>query len=327
MSYIDYTRDELIARIESLERLNQELLSELDRKVKLEYAWTGNLGRWYVDLKSSKIALSPLQLSSLGYDEGDLPENVSYRFILDTLHPDDLEHVMDTVQDHLIGETDMYEVEYRIQTKSGKYKFYYNRGKVTQFDADGKPEFISGIVFDVTERREVEARLRSKNERLAKLSFIDGLTNIYNHRTIVEKLRLEMEKACETGEPLSIALLDIDDFKWINDNKGHIYGDKVLIDVSETMLKLVKGLGIVGRYGGEEFIVVYKNTDQEAAFKITEHLRQTIESKVFIDGLKVTVSGGVKQYQGEEKKALIHEADKRLYQAKNNGKNRIVSHG
>ncbi|NLV81554.1 MAG: GGDEF domain-containing protein, partial [Synergistaceae bacterium] len=130
--------------------------------------------------------------------------------------------------------------------------------------------------------------------------------------------------ANRTNNPLSVAIFDIDDFKKVNDSKGHIYGDQVLIDVAANIKNSIRISDVAGRYGGEEFMVIFPNTDLETATKISERIRQAIESYSFVDGLKITISGGIKEYEREDMTELINLADKNLYKAKKNGKNQIV---
>ena len=324
MSYINLTKEQLLERIEELEILNREILKEKEQETRLEYAWTGNLGHWYWNRKTNTVTFNPLKVTALGYDKSEIPKHVNFQFFTDKLHPDDYQKIMNIMTDHLNGKTTVYEAEYRIRTKNGKYKWYYDRGKVTKHDDNGKPLFLSGIVFDITEKKETQLELEYKNKILAEMSTIDGLTKINNHRALAEYLKAEVSDANRTNNPLSVAIFDIDDFKKVNDSKGHIYGDQVLIDVAANIKNSIRISDVAGRYGGEEFMVIFPNTDLETATKISERIRQAIESYSFVDGLKITISGGIKEYEREDMTELINLADKNLYKAKKNGKNQIV---
>lgn len=325
LDYKDYSREQLINRIQELEVLNRELLNEKEQEVRLEYAWAGNLGSWYWNVKTNHVTFNPLKITALGYDKSEIPANVEYQFFTDKLHPEDYQKTMDAMIEHLSGKSDVYEVEYRIKTKDGKYKWYYDRGKITQYDKEGKPLFLAGIVFDITEDKETQIELEQKNWILYKMATIDALTKIGNHRTLNDHLKSAILEANKRKSPLSIAMLDIDDFKMVNDNYGHIYGDKVLEEIASIMKKNTRDSDLVGRYGGEEFMIIFTNSDGSTATIVAERIRKAIEDKIFIDGIRVTISGGVKQYQGEKLKEFIDNADKNLYKAKNNGKNQIVS--
>jgi len=240
LDYSDFSREQLLARIESLELLTQELLKEKEQDTMLEYAWSGNLGHWYWNVQTNEVTFNPLKVTTLGYDKNEIPENVDYQFFTDKLHPEDFNKAMDAMRDHLYGKADVYEVEYRIRAKDGKYKWYYDRGKITRYDDNNKPVFLAGIVFDITEKKEIQLELEQKNRILAEISSLDGLTKIGNHRMLIEHLKSEAADASRTGKPLSIAIFDIDDFKKVNDSKGHVYGDQVLVDVASIMKKLIR---------------------------------------------------------------------------------------
>lgn len=325
MDYSNFSREQLIDRVEELEALTRELLKEKEQEARLEYAWTGNLGHWYWNIKTNEVTFSPLKVTTLGYDKSEIPEKVTYQFFTNKLHPEDYAKIMDAMRNHLNGSANVYEVEYRIQTKDGKYKWYYDRGKITQYDKHGKPLMLAGIVFDITEKKETQLELEYKNRILAEMSSIDGLTKISNHRTLIAKLKVGVLEASRTNGPLSIALFDIDDFKQVNDSKGHVYGDQVLVDIAEIINKNIRDTDLAGRYGGEEFMVIFANADLVTASNIAERIRKAIENNLFCDGIAVTISGGVKQYMGENLTQFIHEADKNLYEAKKNGKNQIIS--
>lgn len=325
MDYTNFSREQLLDRIKSLEMLSNELLKEKEQEVRLEYAWTGNLGHWYWDIKTNEVTFNPLKVTTIGYDENEMPKNVTYQFFTDKLHPEDYQKTMDAMLNHLYGKSNVYEVEYRIQTKEGKYKWYYDRGKITQYDDNGKPLFLAGIVFDITESKETQMELEYKNIFLSKMSSIDGLTKICNHRTLIEHLKSEIAHSNRTKIPLSIAMFDIDDFKKVNDSKGHVYGDQVLVDVAAVINKNIRDRDLVGRYGGEEFMVVFTDANLVTASIIAERIRKAVEKHIFAEGITVTISGGVKQYEGENLTDFIHEADRFLYKAKHNGKNQIMS--
>mgnify|MGYP000898978544 FL=1 len=322
--YTEFSKEQLLDRIKSLEMLTQELLNEKEQETRLEYAWTGNLGHWYWNIKTNEVTFNPLKVTTLGYDKSEIPEHVNYQFFTDKLHPEDYQKVMDAMRDHLYGKADVYEVEYRIKAKDGTFKWYYDRGRITQYD-NGKPAFLAGIVFDITEKKETQLELEYKNRILSEISSIDGLTKIGNHRTLIEHLKAEIAEANRTSSPLSIAIFDIDDFKKVNDSKGHVYGDQVLVDVASIIKKSIRCTDFAGRYGGEEFMVIFPNTTLSVASRISERIRQAVEDYNFVNGLRITISGGVSQYNNEKITEFVHSADTKLYSAKRNGKNQIVS--
>jgi PAS domain S-box-containing protein len=154
--YARMTFEQLLECLESRDRLLDALKREKDEDEMLNFPWVGNLGQWFWDVKSNQVTFNPLKVLNLGYEKAEIPENCNYGFFTDKLHPDDYEPVMQNMRDHLSAKSDAYEVEYRIRTKSGLWKWYYDRGRVTRRADSGEPLFVAGIVFDITERKNLE---------------------------------------------------------------------------------------------------------------------------------------------------------------------------
>lgn len=156
-------------------------------------------------------------------------------------------------------------------------------------------------------------------------SVIDGLTRLYDHETSLKLLEKEVERAKRYHETLAVLLLDLDDFKMVNDQFGHQKGDNVLIQMADTVFECIRTMDIAGRYGGDEFIVILPETQQSAAEKSAERVRKAFEKR-FRKELKLTLSVGVACFpdDGVEAHRLIKRADTALYQAKGEGKNRVV---
>jgi diguanylate cyclase (GGDEF)-like protein len=172
------------------------------------------------------------------------------------------------------------------------------------------------------------ARLESANEVLGQLSITDGLTQLHNHRFFQDQLTREIKRIARSGESLAMLIIDIDDFKKLNDRFGHASGDEVLRRIARLLEENVRQSDLVVRYGGEEFVVLASNTDLQGAFVVGEKVRTVIAENSFIvdDSLRpvrVTVSIGIAQYAGDRKR-FFAEADEALYRAKAAGKNCVV---
>ena len=171
------------------------------------------------------------------------------------------------------------------------------------------------------------AKLEEKNRLLEVLADTDGLTGLYNHRYLINILSYNMNIAKRYSSPLSIIMFDIDHFKYVNDTYGHITGDKILKLVASTFSDYLRNVDIVGRYGGEEFLIILQNTNLKGCIKAAELLRKQIEKKVITErgnNITITISGGVCEYKiGYNLPSYISTADKLLYTAKKNGRNRI----
>lgn len=319
------TKEELLLKIQEQQMLIDELLEEKEAETKLDYPWIGNLGHWYWNIQSNDVIFNPLKVKALGYSLDELPEKVPYDFFTSKLHPDDYEAVMGKMMDHLKGLTPVYEVEYRIRTKDGQWVWFYDRGKVTKRSTEGAPLFASGIVFDVTKQKSREENLVDLTSALIELVDKDELTQIRNRRAIIRELKGRIISAAIQERPLIVSLIDIDNFKELNDNRGHVYGDYVLRETAKSLEYVLKNKGSVGRYGGEEFLVLLPDTSLEMAESILEDCRLSIEKNEFLKIESVTISIGYTAYKQGDHEDVLREADSFLYQAKENGKNQVVS--
>lgn len=312
-------------RIDELETLVAQLLAERETKDASDFAWSGNLGHWYWNCQTNLVNFNKLKALALGYEELEIPQRVGHEFFTEKLHPEDYEATMDAMRQLIQGNSPVYEVEYRIRTKDGNWKWFYDRGAITQRTQKGKPKLITGIVFDITQRKELEAKLQAQNKLLFELSMKDGLTKLYNHRTIFQMLEEAVASSLEDKSSISILMLDLDNFKRLNDDYGHQFGDEVLKQVAAAIRENLKEGDFAGRYGGEEFLVVFPGRTLAEAKKGAEDIRQAIQALTFSKNVIVTISGGVTQFAGTSVMMFIDKADRCMYKAKNSGKNKIVS--
>lgn len=172
--------------------------------------------------------------------------------------------------------------------------------------------------------------LEDANRRLRKLSITDGLTELFNHRHVHELLHEEFERSKRSGEPMSVAMLDLDKFKQVNDTYGHPTGDVILYETARILKDTAREIDMVGRYGGEEFIAILPQTDEDAAEQFAERVRRAVNEHLFRDEateVRMTLSAGVASFPGEgidDPDLLIKHADQALYEAKGAGRNRVV---
>ncbi len=176
-------------------------------------------------------------------------------------------------------------------------------------------------------RLHLEELVRERTHALQDLARRDSLTGISNRRHADEFITDQIEHARQTGAPLSIALLDIDHFKRINDRHLHATGDKVLQHLARVLTDNCRSTDLVGRYGGEEFLVCFPLLDLEGSRLASEKLRLLVEEQNWdsiTPGLKVTVSLGVALWKpGMRTEDLVNTADRKLYEAKSTGRNRV----
>lgn len=193
------------------------------------------------------------------------------------------------------------------------------------FDYIKKP--IDAI--EVVARVQSAVRFKRQQEKLKEMAMKDGLTGLYNHTCLIELFEEEYNKQVEEGKNISFAMIDIDFFKKLNDTYGHIVGDLVLEEISGVLKKSIRDCDIVGRYGGEEFSIVFTDGDADTILDLCEKVRKNIEEYKFSVGfkaIKVTISMGVciKSKEDNIKSSdMIIRADNALYRAKENGRNRV----
>lgn len=223
----------------------------------------------------------------------------------------------------------MVKIEYQFKRKDGTIFWTEISGRaIDQTDLD---KGVIWVMINITERKKIENELKNKNRLLIhanrvlkKKSIRDSLTNVYNHQFIVTALEKLLEHANRYNEALTILMVDIDHFKRVNDMYGHQAGDYIITTIVRIIKSSLRKADLIGRYGGEEFLIILPKTDMSSAVVVAERIRQNIENKKYkIPDLKITASIGLAEYHGEEISSLINHADECLYKAKRNGRNRI----
>lgn len=202
-------------------------------------------------------------------------------------------------------------------------RYYEFRTSVLKF----KNEVVGKVIFfrDVTLEKQMV-------EKLDQLASFDALSQVYNRRKLLEEADKEAIRAMRYYDHLSVLMIDIDHFKNVNDQYGHLAGDEVIYNVAQTIKNKIRSIDIVGRYGGEEFVAVLSNADRDNALKVAESIRQEIESSKIAYGddlISVTVSIGLAVVSATNQKAInmmavINLADQAMYMAKEKGRNQVV---
>jgi len=200
-----------------------------------------------------------------------------------------------------------------INRKRNGMIYYIDSTISPEFDEEGNKIGYIGFYKDITDKKIIE-----------KLAQTDHLTQLYNRQKLDEVIQTEFVSAEKYGSSLAILMLDIDRFKLVNDQYGHQVGDTVLIEFSKIILNEVRRSDFVGRFGGEEFLVVLPNTNLQNAIFLAEKLRKKVASFLFSTVGHKTVSIGVSAYKsGDHIQSLLKRADDALYLAKNSGRNLV----
>lgn len=186
-------------------------------------------------------------------------------------------------------------------------------------DVDSK-EVVWGIIEDIT----LEKAFEKEHEKVKYLSITDHLTGLYNRQKLEEVLKNEIDRVSRYHTIFSVILLDVDFFKDVNDTYGHCVGDDVLIAIVDILRHSCRKADSVGRWGGEEFMIICPETDPTDGTKLAEHIRSSIEKHSLPMVGQKTVSVGITGYQkSDDIKTIITRVDRALYQAKALGRNKV----
>ena len=216
---------------------------------------------------------------------------------------------------------------YRPITGSADF-MYQNTTFIPLLSASGEVTHLCVLVYDVTDTAMNKLSLEQLNEKLARISQIDGLTNLFNRSHWERCFQLEYKRWIRSEHTSCLVMLDIDHFKKVNDTYGHVVGDEVIRDLSDNVIKEVRETDITGRYGGEEFAILLVDTPVDNALIFAERLRKRIaDSVVEYKGHKSndTISVGVAEVTADMKtyESWIEAADNALYKSKENGRNQV----
>ncbi len=299
------------------------------------------LDLWENDLVEGKVTRKVTKVfEELGYRPGEGVDRVED--IYGIVHPDDVAQLKAAVVAHLAGKTPQYRCEFRLRARSGAWVWYANYGKIMDRDGTRQGRRFVGVTFRIDDRKRKEAELEQANalllernrqlaelnQTLQALATTDPLTGLANRRQLFEAGEREVQRAQRMGHALSLLIVDIDDFKLVNDTWGHAAGDQVICAVAATCARSVRGqVDLVGRIGGEEFAVLLPEVGMDDANTLAARLCRSVPASPVPLGstalLELTVSIGIATLTSEV--ASVHEllrrADQALYQAKGAGKN------
>ena len=228
-----------------------------------------------------------------------------------------------------LRERTSYEVEYRMRSRDGQTSWVSERGHV-YIDGDGQPQWLDGVIIDVTERKEAEEAIRN-------LAFVDTLTNLPNRRFLLDRLRQGLANSRRHGNHGALLFIDLDHFKSINDTYGHEAGDKLLCEVARRLRQSVREGDTVARLGGDEFVVMLEDLGAsgheacERGAAIGDKILAALNEPFDIDGDQhhTTPSIGVTCFGSADERAedLLRRADAAMYRAKAAGRNRMETNG
>ncbi len=282
------------------------------------------LGTWEWNIQTGETKFNERWAEMLGHTLSELSP-VSIKTWQNLAHPDDLKESDRLLQRHFEGITDFYECEVRMRHRNGSWVWVFDRGKLVERDDAGRPLMMYGTHTDITEQKTLE-------QRIHELAIRDPLTEIYNRRYIFERLDEIVAEYERVGRNFCISILDIDHFKAVNDTYGHQAGDFVLREFALTIGNSIRQYDLLGRYGGEEFIIVSPNVGSRETVKLIERIMVLVRQRALTfkgKEIRFTFSCGVADSselprQSFSIEALVSLADDRLYAAKEGGRDCCV---
>lgn len=318
--------------------LKKELYDLMKEKSDLfEFIQSGSLdGLWYWDLENPDHEwMNSKFWTTLGYDPEEKKHLVSEW--QDIIFSEDLENVKKSLELHLKDPTMPYDQIVRYRHKNGSTVWIRCRGIAIR-DEKGEPIRLLGAHQDVTEIKKLQKEAELKNiemqkyqdeinelnSRLERDSLTDSLTMLWNRRAIDSMLTNEISRAKRTDSVFSVLLLDMNNFKYINDTYGHLAGDEVLVKASNRIAGILRKYDIVARWGGDEFLIILPESSIENAKLTAERIINDNKDKIVdFDNFKIKYSFciGIAEYSNDLfVRELLANADKELYKAKQESK-------
>jgi len=269
-----------------------------------------------------KLFIGPCVYKLLGFEPYEFPPVIEKWKEL--VHPEDMNRDFCS-KIFLEGSKDIYETSYRVKNKKGQWIWIECKSSVVDRSDSGKPSRIICSVRDITMKKASRQQLQVLFKNLYYSANNDHLTGLFNRQRITAILDEEMDRAARYLTPMSLIIMDIDYFKDVNDRFGHQMGDRVLEQFAEILRSRVRRTDRIGRWGGDEFIIVVIG-DVKSASLLAEDLRKTVEESDFNIPFKVTITLGITSCKPtDDMDLLVTRADEALYIAKRKGRNSIIT--
>jgi diguanylate cyclase (GGDEF)-like protein/PAS domain S-box-containing protein len=305
--------------VDKLQRENEALRKALRvANEKLSAVLNGsNIKIWQLDVPSQALQVFNAPWGALlGYQPDEVEATVEGW--KSNLHPDDKDTVIAAFETHIRGESDAFQVVHRMMRKDGSVSWISDRGKVIEFDNEGRPLRMMGAHVDITQEKLYE-------QRLSSLVNIDPLTGLLNRPALIEKYA---QLNLSHGQQAALLFLDLDNFKYVNDHYGHKFGDLVLCYIAGILKKASPDKASVGRFGGDEFVILYGSGDQAELKRICQNLLAPFQKPLVLDNmtLDIGLSIGVCVFDSisDNFTDVCQKADQAMYQVKKAGKNNVA---
>ncbi|HQF33822.1 MAG TPA: diguanylate cyclase, partial [Petrotogaceae bacterium] len=292
---------------------NVDITNEKERSDELERFFSVNLDLLCIaDIDGNFLKVNSEWINVLGYSREYLEKSK----FLDFVHPDDIPNTLEAMS-KLSQQHEVVDFVNRYRAKNDEYRYI-------EWRSHPYGKIIYAAARDITDKIETEKKYR-------EIAIRDPLTEVYNRRHLFERLSSMISEHTRTKKDFSVAILDIDFFKKINDTFGHQAGDYILKEFTKTITHNLRPYDVLGRYGGEEFMIILDSVSKETALIIVERILNDVRQKNYIygdDTICFTFSAGISDCKDVEEnftvEKLVEKADNRLYSAKHSGRNTII---
>ncbi|MEY8712134.1 diguanylate cyclase [Mangrovibacter phragmitis] len=311
------SEETLKQQIQNLKKHNARLKRIAhDARDKLSAALDGTgLCLWQLDIPSGKLVIFNRRWGAmLGFQPKEL--NAHFEVWRDHLHPDDRDFVLAAFYNHIEGKTPFYEALHRMKAKNGSVTWVLDRGRVTQWDDEGRPLKVTGTHIDMTKEKQYE-------QQLARLANHDPLTGLANRHALTNHY-----KKLQKQSVFSIAFIDLDNFKTVNDTLGHRSGDNLLVQLARRISEICPSDCVAGRLGGDEFLLILPwSVSQPETLHLARQILDVSMVPFELDNGEATIgaSVGLVDVGSHESFAdAVLRADEAMYSIKHNGKSGIA---
>lgn len=291
-------------------------------KQKLDYTIEGtDIGTWEWNVQTGEAKYNDRWAEIVGYTLAELSP-ITIKTWQYLCHPEDFEQSTKLLEKHFHHETDHYDCEVRMKHKNGNWVWVHDRGKVATWTSDNKPLMMYGTHQEITERKKNE-------EEIYHQANYDLLTGLPVRKFAEDQMSLLIATANRKQKLVAVLFIDLDGFKFVNDNYGHHAGDILLKEIAQRLTACVRKNDIVARIGGDEFLVILSELNsKENVAQVAKMIIGQVASPVHLDSATVTISAsvGIAMYPDDAPtaKALVELADKAMYEIKHAGKNNYL---
>ena len=305
--------------VSELEQVVKTILFSHMQSIQSVNDWNGNLGQWYYDVVQSRFIINPLFMLLMGSNIDDVVLSLNFDALCNKVIEEDQQLFRDEMMAYVNGTSTVVEFVFRIRDQNSDLHHIYMSGK--RVPDQWRLPYIMGDIYDVTQQY-----VSRKEQKMTSIvnpidSTRDELTGLMTKDFFEDRVRKAITLARAGQEKFSLMAIDVDFFKNINAHFGEIKGDEVLVEIGRILLREVRATDVVGRIAGDRFHLLLTDIDVKVGQNVAERIRKSIANHMFVNGIRITISGGIKAYEGESRDQLNEEVSRLVKLSKKQGHN------